>query len=132
MAVSKFNLVPKASCCCFHLAAAATLAGLDAAGRAWVAWAGWPVPGSLMGLGLLWAGLAAWGRVPEALNAVAAPLQRHLILWFLPGIAAVVEHGPPLARQAPALLVATVLPTLLTAAASLAVLRRRLTNGPTP
>jgi len=69
--------------------ATAGLMGLQWLGDGLVAWLGWPVPGSLVGLLALLAGLLLADRVPKALDDVSAPLLRHLMLLLIPSVAAV-------------------------------------------
>lgn len=96
------------------LLAMAGLVALQWLGDAVVAQTGWPVPGSLMGLLLLLTGLVLWGRVPQALDDVSAPLLRHLMLLLIPSVAAVGLYAALLTQQAVAFLLVSVGVTALT------------------
>lgn len=108
-------------------AAGAVLAALALVALQWgcdklVAWAGWPLPGSMLGLLLLWLALGWLGRVPEELAAVSNPLQRHLMLWLIPSVAAIGEQFSGFAPRALALAGVIVAATLLTVVVSACVL----------
>jgi len=106
------------------LAALLGLAGLQFAGDAIVAWSGWPVPGSLVGLVLLLALLQAHGRVPAALDDAATPLLRHLMLLLIPSVAAVGMHAGALREHAAAFVLVSTVVTALTLAATAWVMQR--------
>ena len=98
------------------LAAALALAGLQWLGDTLVAFMGWPLPGSLVGLMLLLAALALWGSVPQSLEDVTSPLLRHLMLFLIPSVAAVVLYGGLLSQHLAVFVLAATLVTALTIA----------------
>ncbi|HAX20298.1 MAG TPA: CidA/LrgA family protein [Hydrogenophaga sp.] len=108
------------------LLAMAGLVALQWLGDAFVARTGWPVPGSLLGLLVLLAGLALWGRVPQALDDVSAPLLRHLMLLLIPSVAAVGLYAGLLVQHAVAFLLVSVGVTALTIVATAWTLQRLL------
>ena len=102
------------------------LVALQFLGDALVARTGWPVPGSLMGLLLLLAGLMLRGRVPEALDDASAPLLRHLMLLLIPSVAAVGLYAGLLTQHAVAFLLVSVGVTALTIVVTAWTLQRLL------
>ncbi|WP_157268199.1 CidA/LrgA family protein [Azohydromonas aeria] len=108
------------------LAAAALLGALQWLGDAIVAATGWPVSGSVLGMLLLLALLCLRGGVPASLDAVTAPLLRHLMLLLIPSVAAVSLSLGLLAQHAGAFVLTAVLATLLTVGTTAWVLRRLL------
>lgn len=100
------------------LLAFAVLAGLQFLGDAVVAWTGWPVPGALIGMLLLLGGLCLLGRVPQSLDDVGAPLLRHLMLFIIPSVAAIALYAGLLREHALVFVLASVLVTALTLAAT--------------
>ncbi len=90
------------------------LFGLQCVCDGFVAWAQWPISGSIVGLLVLWLALVCWGRVPESLSAIADPLQWHLMLWIIPSVAAIGEQAGVIAQHGLALVVVIVIATLLT------------------
>ena len=103
--------------------AAAGLCGLQLLGEAIVNRAHWPVPGSLVGLVILFALLTVLGRVPDSVDAVSAPLLRHLMLLLIPSVASVMVYGELIAAGATTFVAASVLGTALTALATALTLR---------
>ncbi len=108
------------------LAAALTLAGLQWLGDMLVAFMGWPLPGSLVGLLLLLGMLALNGGVPQRLEDVTAPLLRHLMLFLIPSVAAVVLYGGLLSQHAWVFVLSATLVTALTIAVTGWTLHRLL------
>ena len=106
------------------MAAAALLGGLQWLGDAIVAWADWPVSGSLIGMLLLLAILSARGRVPDSLGMVTTPLLRHLMLLLIPSVAAVSMHAGLLAQSGAAFIAVSVIVTALTILATAWTLHR--------
>ena len=98
------------------LAAAVLLAGLQWLGDTLVAFLGWPLPGSLLGLLMLLGLLALRGGVPRGLDAVTAPLLRHLMLFLIPSVAAVALYGHLLWQHAALFALAATLVTAFTIA----------------
>ena len=110
--------------------AALGLGGLQWLGDAVVAWTGWPVPGSLVGMLLLLIALALRGSVPAGLEAVTAPLLRHLMLLLIPSVAAVSVHAGLLARQGGLFVAVCLGGTVVTVAVTALVLRRWMPKEP--
>ncbi len=106
-----------------YLAAALGLSALQWLGDAIVTWAHWPVPGSLIGLLMLLALLAAHGSVPHSVDAVTQPLLRHLMLLLIPSVASVVVYGGLIAAGAATFVAAAVVATALTSLATALTLR---------
>lgn len=73
---------------------------------------GWPVPGPVIGMALLFVGLLARGRLPEGLGGVADGLLGSLSLLFIPAGVGVMQHagliGSELLPISVALVVSTV------------------------
>jgi holin-like protein len=61
-------------------------------GTALVAWAGWPIPGSVVGLMGLWVTLVFYGQVPDWLKLPSNILIRYLTLLFVPAGVGLIEH----------------------------------------
>ncbi len=87
-------------------------------GDAIVAWAGWPVPGSLVGLLMLLGLLILRGGVPEGVEDVTQPLLRHLMLLLIPSVASVSVYGGLIAAGAAPFAAAAVIGTALTSLAT--------------
>lgn len=87
-------------------------------GDAIVAWAGWPVPGSLVGLLMLLGLLMLCGGVPDAVEDVTQPLLRHLMLLLIPSVASVSVYGGLIAAGAAPFMAAAVIGTALTSLAT--------------
>lgn len=91
------------------------------AGELVVATTGLPVPGPVIGMALLFAGLLARGSLPEGLAAAADGLLSHLSLLFVPAGVGVMLHarliGTELLPISAALVVSTVATIAVTAAA---------------
>ncbi|QHE85848.1 CidA/LrgA family protein [Hydrogenophaga sp. BPS33] len=98
--------------------AALALAGLQWLGDALVAFLGWPLPGSLLGLLILFGALAWRGSVPQSLEVVTAPLLRHLMLFLIPSVAAVGLYGGLLSQHLLVFVLAATGVTALTIAAT--------------
>lgn len=77
---------------------------------------GSPVPGPVIGLALLFLGLALLGRVPKALEDGADAVLSHLSLLFVPAGVGVVLHLGLVAREWLPIAAALVLGTILTIA----------------
>jgi holin-like protein len=101
------------------------LVGLQYVGG-WIAGAvGLPVPGTVIGLVLLWLGLSVHGArisnaraVPEALVRTVRGLHDHFGLLFVPAGAGVVAHLDQLAQHGVALLIVIIVSTALTIGAT--------------
>ena len=90
------------------------LFGLQWLCNGFVTWAQWPISGSILGLLVLWLALVWRGGVPLSLSAIADPLQRHLMLWIIPSVAAIGEQAGVIAQHGLALMVVIVTATILT------------------
>ena len=101
------------------------LVGLQWVGD-WIAGAvGLPVPGTVIGLVLLWLGLSIHGArvgtsraVPEALGQTIRGLHDHFGLLFVPAGAGVVAHLDQLAQHGVALVIVIIFSTALTIGAT--------------
>jgi holin-like protein len=58
-----------------------------------------PIPGPVVGMVVLFAGLVARGRAPEELEGVAGGLLRYLSLLFVPAGTGVIVHAKMLSTQ---------------------------------
>ena len=108
------------------------------AGEALVRLAGWPIPGPVAGMALLFAALLLRNKAPDALTVAAVGLGQHLSLLFVPAgvgvmmyVAQVTDEWLPILA---ALLVSTVLAIAATALAFAWLVRRqqRAPTRPTP
>lgn len=92
---------------------------------------GWPVPGPVLGMALLFALMLISGRVAALVVPTGEGILRHLSLLFVPAGVGVVGHLPTLATHglgvALALIISTVL--ALSVGAGAFVLVARLTGG---
>jgi holin-like protein len=84
-------------------------------GSALVAWAGWPVPGSVIGLIGLWVTLVIYGSVPNWLKLPSGLLIRYLTLLFVPAGVGLIEHLDLLHSKGIEIVVIIALSSLLTA-----------------
>jgi len=85
--------------------------------------AGLPVPGPVLGLVLLFAGLAVRGEIPTALQETATGLLRHLSLLFVPAGVGIMLHVARIRSEWLAIIAALILSTLLTLAVTALVFR---------
>jgi holin-like protein len=95
-----------------------------------------PVPGPVLGLVLLFAGLAVRGRIDASLRDTANTLLQHLSLLFVPAGAGVMIHAARVADEwlplTLALLGSTLLSMAVTALCLKFLLRRRSAGSPRP
>jgi len=84
---------------------------------------GLPVPGPVLGLVLLFAGLALRGEIPAPLQETAGGLLRHLSLLFVPAGVGIMLHVARIRSEWLAIVAALVLSTLLTLVVSAIVFR---------
>lgn len=92
-----------------------------------------PVPGPVLGMLLLFAGLLLRGGVPRAMSDTAGGLLRNLSLLFVPAGVGVVAHLGRLSEEALPIAAALVGSTLLTIAVTawvMAALLKRTGRGP--
>lgn len=83
-----------------------------------------PVPGPVIGMGLLFATLALRGGPSQALRNTAQNLLQHLSLLFVPAGVGVMLHAQRMADEWLPIVVALVASTFLTIAVTAFVLRR--------
>ncbi|WP_349357465.1 CidA/LrgA family protein [Stappia sp.] len=102
-------------------------------GEILVAASGAPVPGPVVGMVLLFAGLMVRGRIPDALARVGDALLTNLALLFVPAGVGVVLHLGLLGREGLAITVSLLVSTLVTIAVTALVMRWSLRGdgGPT-
>ena len=105
------------------LLAAAVLGLLPVLGEGVARSLGVPLPGALLGMLALLAGLMALGRVPRGLDTAAAPLLRHMMLFFIPAVAGVTLQAARVAREWLPFLAAGVLGAALALAVTALTLR---------
>lgn len=86
------------------------------AGEALVAATGLPLPGPVMGMALLFAGLLAKGSIPKDLDTVGGALLSNLSLLFVPAGTGIMVHLSLLAGDGIAVSVALVVSTVATIA----------------
>lgn len=99
------------------------------AGELLVGALGLPVPGPVVGMAILFAGLCARGRVGDELGRVADTLLANLSLLFVPAGVGVVQNLDLLAQRGVAIalvLAASVVVTLLVTAGTFLVINRLL------
>jgi len=87
-------------------------------GEVFVVWSDQPFPGPVVGMVLLFVGLALHGGVPEGLARVVDGLLSHLSLLFVPAGVGVMLHIAMLREEWLAIALALVLSTVLTVAVS--------------
>ncbi|WP_026381233.1 CidA/LrgA family protein [Afifella pfennigii] len=92
------------------------------AGELLVAASGLPVPGPVLGMALLFAGLVIRGGIPEGLAEVGDALLSHLSLLFVPAGVGVIVHFSLIGTDALPISVALVASTLLTIAVTAAAM----------
>lgn len=84
---------------------------------------GWPIPGPVIGMLLLFASLLAWPRLYDLLEQTASELLRHLSLLFVPAGVGIIVAAASGRGQWLAIAVALVGSTLLTLAVTALVLQ---------
>jgi holin-like protein len=88
------------------------------AGEALVRFAGWPVPGPVAGMALLFAALLVRRSAPDSLSVAADGLARHLSLLFVPAGVGVLLHVARVADEWLPIVVALTVSTVLAIAAT--------------
>jgi putative effector of murein hydrolase LrgA (UPF0299 family) len=91
--------------------------------------AGLPLPGSVIGMLLLFGWLALVEKERPTLEAVSAWLTAHLSIMFVPAAVGLIDQGPALSRYGVGLVVATALSTVLTMAVTALVFRWAARRG---
>jgi holin-like protein len=92
-------------------------------GEAIVAATGIPVPGPVVGMAILFAGLLIRGGIPEGLAATADTLLSHLSLLFVPAGVGVMVHARLIGTEILPITVSLVVSTLLTIAVTALLMR---------
>ena len=88
-----------------------------------------PVPGPVIGMGLLFATLAVRGAVSDELRGTANGLLQHLSLLFVPAGTGVMLHFGRLADEWLALLASLLVSTVVTIAVSALLMRLLMARG---
>jgi putative effector of murein hydrolase LrgA (UPF0299 family) len=91
-----------------------------------------PIPGPLVGMLLLFAGLLARGGLPDSLRDTANALLRHLMLLFIPAVTGVMMYFDRFAREWLPFLAACILGAVLTLSVTALTLRWMLRVTGTP
>lgn len=105
------------------LTSVTALLGCQLAGEFLVRLMDLPIPGPVLGLVIMLAGLALRGGAPEALRTTADGLLRHLSLLFVPAGVGVMLHFERIGDEWLALVGAVILSTWATIAVSAVVFR---------
>lgn len=105
---------PRSSRWAWRIGACALLGGLQWLGDIFVSWVDWPVSGSVVGMLVLLGALTAYGRVPDSIEVVTAPLLRHLMLLLIPSVAAISMHAALVMQSGIVFVVVSVVVTALT------------------
>jgi holin-like protein len=111
----------------------AVLVALDGAGGALARAVHAPIPGTVLGLLALFAGLMALGRVPAPMEELARLLFDHLNLLYIPAAVAVMAYGGLVRRDALPIVVALLasgVVGLVVAGWTFQLVDRRLRRGP--
>ncbi|MEQ8442168.1 MAG: CidA/LrgA family protein [Alphaproteobacteria bacterium] len=82
------------------------------AGEATVVALGLSLPGPVVGMGYLLAGLLIFRRAPDAMDETAKGMLKHLSLLFVPASVGLIQHGARLTDEWAALAVALVVSTV--------------------
>jgi holin-like protein len=90
---------------------------------------GLPVPGPVIGMGLLFIALVIRGAVPAALHDTASTLLQHLSLLFVPAGVGVMLHFQRIAQEWLPILASLVLSTFATILVTALILRAWLRRG---
>lgn len=108
------------------LFAMAALVLLQVVGAALSTWLNIPVPGPLMGMALMLIALCVIGRLPQALRRVSNSLVSHLMLLFIPSVAAIMTQVDHVRAEWLPFVAASVVGTALTILATAMTLRYML------
>jgi len=76
--------------------------------------AGWPVPGPVVGMVLLFVGLLWYGRIPASLESTGGGLLRYLSLLFVPAGVGLIAHLDRIAANLAAIAAPVLVGTLIT------------------
>ncbi len=77
----------------------AVLLGLYLCGVQLADWLGWPIPGGVIGLGLLLAAFASGFVRPAALQLGAGLLMAEMLLFFIPALMSLLDYGSLLREE---------------------------------
>lgn len=111
------------------------LLGFQFLGELLVRLLGWPLPGPVLGMGLLLLALGLFKGLLAHIQDAADDLLSHLALLFVPAGVGVLLYLDIISKHWLALLLTLVLSTLITlvvTAATMALLMRLLNKGPMP
>ncbi len=87
-----------------------------------------PVPGPVMGMVLMLAGLIVMRRVPEVIRLPSEGLLRHLALLFVPAGVGLTVHAELIAKEWLVIMAALVISTVITILVTALVLKRLTRN----
>lgn len=104
----------------------AVLAALLFAGGRLVRWLDLPIPPAIVGMMLLLAVLACFGRLVVTVEAASMPLLKHMMLFFIPAVAGVMEQFQALRSGWLPFVVASVAGAALTLAVTALTLQKLL------
>lgn len=110
----------------------ALLLGCQLIGEATVQGLGLPVPGPLLGMLLLLAGLLLRKGLPDALRDAANALLRHLMLLFIPAVTGVMMYFDRIAQEWLPFMVSCLVGAALTMVATALTLRWMLRRAGRP
>lgn len=85
-----------------------------------------PVPGVLLGIGLMLVILMIFGRLPEALTRISNFLLAHLMLLFIPSVVAIMTQAEIIATEWLPFILACILATAITMIATAATFQYML------
>jgi len=85
-----------------------------------------PVPGVLLGIGLMLVLLMIFGRLPEALARISNFLLAHLMLLFIPSVVAIMTQAEIIATEWLPFVLACILATAITMMATAATFQYML------
>ncbi len=105
------------------LGALTVLLVFQLAGEVIVQFAGWPIPGPVIGLLLLFLGLCVRGSLAEPLRDTANGILQHLSLLFVPAGVGVMVHFSRVAGEWLPILAAVIFSTALAIAVSALVMQ---------
>ncbi|WP_051207773.1 CidA/LrgA family protein [Saccharospirillum impatiens] len=93
------------------------------AGEALSQWIGWPIPGNVVGLVLLWITLTLLKKVPQPVAEASKMLIRYLTLLFVPAGVGLIEHWDRLMANGHWMLLIIAISTVLAALAMIATFK---------
>jgi holin-like protein len=105
------------------------LLGFQLAGELLAEFIGWPIPGPVIGMILLFAALLARGGVPEGLKRTSQGLLAHLSLLFIPAGSGIIAYVTLIRREWLPLSVSLVGSTILAMAVTALTMQRLVPIG---